>query len=150
MKSKTANRGNVWILAVAIGLLGQAKAGSQPEMTIRLYDYAETPQCVIAQMKGETEWIFGKLGVCLAWIDCKGADEGDKCTRCLTPLGPSELIVRIRRSTSCPQTPAISQVAVNGGWTSAGSRMVTVSLTYQPKSLLHSGAGDWGRSWLAP
>ena len=77
-------------------MFGQpAKDDSGLELTIRIYDYAGTPESATGQMKTELQWILGKSGTSVAWLNCKGANQPDRQSGCAAPLGSSDLILRI-------------------------------------------------------
>lgn len=65
-------------------------------ITVRVFNYAEVSSAVLAEAEGEATRIFERVGMAVAWIDCRPpAGSAPSPAACEELLGPTDLALRI-------------------------------------------------------
>ena len=67
-------------------------------ITVRVANRAGVPQATIVKMQSEAEWVMGKAGISIKWVDCPFSTEAaDPGSPCGGTLGGTVFLVRITR-----------------------------------------------------
>lgn len=88
-----------WGLAalLTVALAGPtARAEEMQRITVRVFNYAEATSATLAEAESETTRIFERVGLAIAWIDCRPvAVSAPRPAVCAELLGPADLALRI-------------------------------------------------------
>ena len=71
-------------------------AGTAPEITVRLYNYAAVPEQRLARAQGHAATVFARASLEPKWLDCRlSSAEPIKDAACEKPLRPTDVVLRI-------------------------------------------------------
>lgn len=105
--------------------LARPEAGGA--VIVRAYDYASLPKPTLAGAKKEASLILRREGLETEWLECS-VSGGDGPTRCLQPLGPTEITLRILPDRSKALLPLAADVFGFAVVPEDGSRGVDVGV----------------------
>ena len=71
-------------------------AGTAPEITVRVYNYAAVPEQRLARAQGHAATVFARASLEPKWLDCRlSSAEPIKDAACEEPLRPTDVVLRI-------------------------------------------------------
>jgi hypothetical protein len=88
--------GLVSILGSLAGAASAAAPASNPQLTVRLYDYAAVPVRTLAEAKHVSSEIFRAAGITLLWVECSSVENKSSGVEdCEHVSDPLRLVLRI-------------------------------------------------------
>jgi hypothetical protein len=88
----------LFVAALLVLAVAPLKAGHNPAVTIRTYNYAQVDYDALLNARSVVDRIFGSAGVALEWTDCR-VPQRDVGAACIAPLDEGrDFIVRLMES----------------------------------------------------
>lgn len=96
---RNATVGGILLGGALSGLAATPPTGATveaPQITIRVYNYAEVPTATLDRAKNQVNKIFRHVGVGIIWVDCypRSVSQAVSCNQLLSP---NEILLRILR-----------------------------------------------------